>query len=232
MSGKASLRFDFTAFRLDTSLLFRIARQGIPASLQMLSVSLNRLAIFGIVGGFGTSVTAAYTLGLNIDMFVFMSVFAVAMTVEVATGQNIGAGKLDRVHLFHRSAVRQLAILMLLLAAAVWFFGEPFVRLYTTNPDTISEAVRYLHTTVFGYVFFAVGLATVRVFSGAGAPFLSMSITAGGLLGLQLPLAWILSHSTPLAQHGVWIAIVVGYVLFSVVALLVYRRGVWQHARV
>ncbi len=232
MSGKASMRFDFTAFRLDTALLLRIARQGIPASLQMLSVSLNRLALFGIVGGFGTSVAAAYTLGLNVDMFVFMSVFAVAMTVEVATGQNIGAGKHDRVHGFHRSAVRQLSVLMGSLALAVWFFGEPFVRLYTTNPDTVAEAVRYLHTTVFGYIFFAVGLATVRVFSGAGAPFLSMAITAGGLLGLQLPLAWVLSHSTPLAQHGIWIAIVVGYALFAAAALLVYRRGVWKNATV
>jgi putative MATE family efflux protein len=232
LSGKASLRLDFTAFRLDTALLMRIARQGIPASLQMLSVSLNRLALFGIVGGFGTSVTAAYTLGLNVDMFVFMSVFAVAMSVEVATGQNIGAGKIERVALFHRSAIRQLSVLMGLLALAVWFFGEPFVRLYTSNPDTVAEAVRYLHTTVFGYLFFAAGLVTVRVFSGAGAPLLSMAITAGGLLGLQLPLAWVLSNATPLAQHGVWIALVVGYALFAGVALWIYKLGVWKNARV
>lgn len=232
MSGKASLQFDFSNFRFDTDVIIRIARQGIPASLQMLSVSLNRVALFSIVGGFGTSVTAAYTLGLNVDMFVFMSVFAVAMSVEIATGQNLGAGRMDRVLLFHRSAVRQLSILMGGLAIAVWFGGEAFVRLYTSNPETVAEAVRYLHTTVFGYIFFAVGLATVRVFSGAGSAFMSMAITASSLLGLQLPLAWVLSHSTPLAQHGVWIAIVVGYAVFAGIALLVFKGGTWKGKRV
>lgn len=230
--GSTNIHLDFTQFRLDGDLLRRVAKQGLPASLQMLSVSLNRAAIFAIVAGFGTHVTAAYTLGLNIDMMVYMSVFAMGIAVETATGQNLGAQQPERVRDIHRSAVRQIGLLMLILAAAVWAFGTQFVELYTTNPATIAEATQYLNITVVGYVFFSTGLLTVRVLSGAGAAMLAMTITAGSLLGIQLPLALLLGYSTSMGPTGVWVAILVGYVIFTIISLLVFRSNRWRTVHV
>jgi putative MATE family efflux protein len=230
--GSTNIHLDFTQFRLDGALLRRVAKQGFPASLQMLSVSLNRAAIFAIVAGFGTHVTAAYTLGLNIDMMVYMSVFAMGIAVETATGQNLGAEQPERVRAIHRSAVRQIGLLMLILAAAVWAFGTEFVELYSRNPATVTEATLYLSFTVIGYVFFSTGLLTVRVLSGAGAAMLAMSITAGSLLGIQLPLAFVLGYYTSLGPIGVWVAVLFGYVAFTIIALLVFRSNRWKTVRV
>lgn len=230
--GSTNIHLDFTQFRLDGALLRRVAKQGFPASLQMLSVALNRAAIFAIVAGFGTHVTAAYTLGLNIDMMVYMSVFAMGIAVETATGQNLGAQRPERVAMIHRSAVVQIGGLMLVLALAVWLFGTSFVKLYTQNPETIAEATSYLNVTVIGYVFFSTGLLTVRVLSGAGAALLAMTITAGSLLGIQLPLALLLGHTTSMGPMGVWIAIAVGYAVFTAVALAVFRSNRWKAVHV
>ncbi|MCX6139851.1 MAG: MATE family efflux transporter [Candidatus Kapabacteria bacterium] len=232
LRGKTNMKLDFTEFKLDYDLLSRVAKQGFPASLQMLSVSVNRAVIFTFVSSFGVQVTAAYTLGLNVDMFVFMSVFAVGISVETATGQNLGAGKPDRVWGFHRSAVKQMSALMVSLAIIVWFFGRPFIELYSSNPATIDEATRYLHITVFGYVFFAIGLITVRVMSGAGSAVISMLVTSGCLLGLQLPLSYFLSHATGLGSTGIWVGITAGYMVFAAVAWLVLRSKIWMKARV
>ncbi|RPI67059.1 MAG: MATE family efflux transporter [Ignavibacteriae bacterium] len=227
-TGKTNIRLRFDRFRPDLGLLLRIGKLGLPASLQMISVSVNRALIFVIVGGYGTSVTAAYTLGLNIDMVVFMSVFALGVAVEVATGQNIGANKPDRVAAYHRSAMKQGAILMTGFAIVVWLAGEYFVRLYTSNPQTLAEALIYLRITVFGYLFFNIGIVTVRAISGAGASIVSMAITAGCLLGLQFPFAWLLSHPLGMGPQGVWYGILVGYIAFSGVALYVHKSGRWK----
>lgn len=231
-TGKGGMKLDFSGLRLDIGLLVRIAKQGLPASLQMLSVSVNRLFLFGIVGGYGTAVTAAYTLGLNVDLVVYMTVFAMGMSIEVITGQNLGAGKIERVYAYHRSAIKQLSILMCSLVVAVWFLGEPFVRLFSQNPDVVSVAVSYLHTTVIGYVFFAIGFATIRVVSGAGAALLSMSVIAGCLLGIQYPLALFFSHGLFWGPQGVWYAIVTSNVCFCAIALFVFRSKVWLRAKV
>ena len=232
LGGRTSIHFTFDRFKPDFELLLRVVKLGLPASLQMISVSVNRALIFVLVGGYGTSVIAAYTLGLNVDMVVFMSVFAVGVSVEVATGQNLGAGKEERVKAYHWSAVKQTSILMLALAVVVWFVGEPFVRLYTESPETVDHAVSYLRTTVFGYAFFAVGVVTVRAISGAGAAFVSMLITAGCLLGIQLPASYVLANTLELGPQGVWYGLLAGYVAYTITALIVHKSNVWKGIRV
>lgn len=232
LGGKANIRLDFSQFRLDTTLLLSVIKQGLPASLQMLSVSLNRAVIFSMVGTFGTSAAAAYTLGLNVDMVAFMTVFAVGIAVQTATGQNLGAGKIERIWAFFRSASLQTSILMLVLATAVWLFGENFVRAYTSAPQTIHVATEYLHITVFGYIFFSVGLIAVRVISGSGASMLAMVVTAGSLMGVQLPLCYVLSRFTSLGVTGVWVGIPLGYGIFCLIAYSVLKRGSWMQVRV
>ncbi|MFZ9870088.1 MAG: MATE family efflux transporter [Candidatus Kapaibacteriota bacterium] len=232
LTGKTGLGLRFQKFRLDGQLILRVAKLGVPASLQMLSVSVNRALIFVLVGGYGTSITAAYTLGLNVDMAVFMCVFALGVSVEVATGQNIGAGNWSRALAYHRSAVKQGGALMLLLGVAVLAFGALFVELYTQQPATIAAATTYLQIAVIGYVFFAIGLVTVRSISGAGAAFTSLTITASSLLGFQLPAAYIFSRFVYHGPTGVWVGIVLGYAVFAAAALLVHRRPFWRTASV
>lgn len=230
--GKTNLRLDFTQFRLDADLLLRVFKQGLPASLQMLSVSLNRALIFSMVGAFGTSATAAYTLGLNVDMMVFMTVFAVGIAVQTATGQNLGAGKPERVWLYFRSAAVQLCVLMISLACVVWIAGREFVAAYTQSETTITAATEYLHITVFGYVFFAVGLIAVRVISGAGASILALVITAGSLIGIQLPLCYFLAHHAGMGPTGIWIGVAGGYSIFCGIAYAAVRQGRWLRTAV
>ncbi|NQW29406.1 MAG: MATE family efflux transporter [Ignavibacteria bacterium] len=232
ITGKANIVPSFKGFKVDFDIIRRIAKQGLPASLQMVSVSLNRVFLFKIVGTYGTAVVAGYTLGLYADMIVFMFVFAMGMAVEVATGQNLGAGLIDRIHGYYKSAIVQLGTLMLAFALVVYLGGESFVRIFTTDPDTIKEALQYLHISIIGYIFFGIGVVSIRVISGAGAAFLSMGITSGSILGIQLPLAYFLSHIVGWGPTGVWTALVTGYIIFAVISHTAYRMGKWQHAKI
>lgn len=231
LRGSTGIRLDFSQFKLDWPLLRRVALQGFPASVQMLSVSMTRAIIFMFVGALGTSTTAAYTLGLSVDMLVMMTVFAVGIAMQTATGQNIGAGKPERVWLYYKSACKQLTYLMVGFGVIVYAFGDDFILLYTTTPDTVREATEYMRISVFGYIFFAYGLMSVRVISGAGASILSMSITAGSLLLLQVPLAFVLSNWTSLESSGIWIGLATGYAVFAGISYTVVRSGRWLQAK-
>lgn len=232
LRGKTSVHVDFTGYRIDLPLLWRVAKLGLPATFQMLSVALNRFAIFKIVGVYGTTVVAAYTLGITLEMVVFMSIFALGASVEVATGQNLGAKRVERVKGFHISGIKQGGSLMLVLGILVWLFGEYFAMIYTSSPTTISSAVDYLQITAFSYVFFAIGVVTIRVISGAGATLTSLAITAGSMLLIQLPSAYMLSNEFEMGPKGVWLGILFGYVMFCLIALLVFRFSNWREKKV
>lgn len=231
LTGKSEIHIVREKLRFDVPLLGKIIRQAIPASLQMFSVSITRISLFGIAASFGTSVVAAYTLGLKVDLFVFMTVFATGIAVEVATGQNLGARRPERIWQFHRAAIRQLIFVVLFLGVIAYSFGYFYAGIFSNDPSVISETVDYLHIAVFGYMFFAVGLVTTRVISGAGAALRSMSIVAGSLLFLQLPASYLLSK-TSLHQTGIWLGVVLGYILFTAIALFNLYRKNWLTTKV
>ena len=121
---------------------------------------------------------------------------------------------------------------MILFAIGVLLFGEQFARIYTESPDTVATAVEYLSITAFSYLFFAIGVVTIRVISGAGATLTSLAITAGSMLLIQLPTAYGLSHILDWGPKGVWYGILFGYVMFCGIALVAFKLSKWREKQV
>ena len=198
------------------------------SSLQMFAVSVSRISLFKIAAIFDPKViVAAYTLGLKVDLFAFMSVFAVGIAVETATGQNLGAKNYHRIFAFHKSAVKQLTILLSILAIIAFLVGEQFALIFTKDPAIIDATVKYLQIACFGYIFFAFGFVNIRVISGAGATMRSMIIVASTLIGVQVPTAYALSHFTPLRETGIWIGVVISYIALTIVGYQQLKAKSW-----
>lgn len=232
VKGWTGIQIERKLPRVDFSIMKSIVKLGIPASLQMFSVSISRILILGFANTFGTSVVAAYTLGIKADFFVFMPIFAVGVAIEIITGQHLGAKKIDRVFQFYNTAMRQLSLAIIAVGVAAYFFAEQFARIFSHDPAVIAETVSYLHVVVFSYPLFAIGIIATRVISGAGAATRSMLIVAGSMLGIMLPLTYALSHWTPLLERGIWLGILIGYVCFAAIAFTAVKRKTWLTAKV
>lgn len=232
LAGWTGMQIERKIPKLDFTIFKSIIRLGIPASLQMFSVSISRISILSIANTFGTSVVAAYTLGIKADFFVFMPIFAVGIAIEIITGQHLGAKKIDRIFQFYRTAVQQLSLGILVLGLIVYIFAEEFARIFIQKPEVIAATVSYLHIVVFSYPLFAIGIISTRIISGAGAAMHSLAIVAGSMLGVMLPLTYALSQWTSLGAKGIWFGILLGYILFVVVAYLSVRSKKWLTAKV
>lgn len=222
---KKSLKFDF-------DIIGKIIRIGLPATLMMFSVSLNRILLFSIANMFGTDVVATYTLGLKVDLFVFMSAFAVGAAIEITTSQNIGAGNISRVFSYQKSAVKQLSLIMLLLGLSVFFGGKYFAEIFTDNLSIIDKTSTYLKITAFSYVPFAIGIISTRVFSGAGDTVRSLLVVAIILIGIQLPTAYMLSNFTGLNHEGIWLGILFSHILFAFIGYMQLKSMNWLKVKV
>lgn len=232
IGNKTGIKLHVDSFRFDWSVIRRIISLGVPSSAQMMAVSLTRISIFKLVAAFGTSVMAAYTLGLSVDFIVFMFIFSLGISIEVATGQNIGARKFERVLGYHTAGMKLTGIIVAVLGFLTYTLGPRFAAFYTSDPIVINETQAYLHISVFGYLFFGIGIISARVISGAGAAYLSLAIVAGSIVLLQLPLVYVLSHFTGWNQGGIWIGAAAGYALFAGIGLYAVRSKVWMEAKV
>lgn len=230
-SGKLNIRLYKPTLRFDWGIIASIFRIGIPSSLQTLSVSTARVLIISIANLFGTAAAAAYTIGLRVDVLVFMPIFATGIAIETLVSQNIGAGRLDRVEQFRRTAIRQLGGVIIGMGVLIYFFAGDIARIFTSDPRVIMLTEQYLHIAVFGYIFFVIGQSATRALSGAGHALRSMMIVAAILFLVQVPLAYVLARFTPLQEMGVFLAITISYLALAIAGGFAVRGDKWMMKR-
>ena len=214
-------------FRPNISLIHKILKLGVPASTQIVIISFNRIALSWFANYYGTVILTTYMLGLKVDMFVFMSIFAVGAAIEVITGQNLGAKKIDRIFAYFKSAVKQISGLIIFLGVIIFFFGKHFALVFSDNPEIIDNVAYYLKINSFSYLFFAVGIFAIRVISGAGDYIRSLILVSIVLYGIQIPLIYMLSIFFKFGYEGIWYGIFISQICFSIIGYLSLRRKRW-----
>jgi putative MATE family efflux protein len=231
-AGKASIRLPMRLPRPHTGTVRGIIALGVPSSLQYIAISTARVGMVAMANAFGTTVAAAYTLGLKVDFFVYMPIFAVGVALESITGQNLGARQVKRVFDFYRVSVVQVGVISAFMGIIAFLFGGFFVRLFTANSAIIGIAESYLRVLAAGYPMFAVAILSVRIVSGAGDAVRAMLILGGTSLFIQLPLVYGLSHWTQLSYSGIWIGVLLSYFFMAVIAVQAVFGRKWLAARV
>lgn len=231
LKGKAPVSIIFKDFRLHFGTAAKIFKIGVPASLQLIIVSLNSIGIAAIANKFGTEVLTTFIIGLRVDLLVSMPIFAVGAAMEIISGQNLGALQLRRIFQYHRSAIKQLSIVIITASALVFIFGGNFAKIFTEDMAIINEVENYLRIIAFNYLPFSVGIITLRVISGAGAYFRSLVIVAIVMLAVQLPLAFGLSAIFD-SQNGIWFGMLISSIIFAIISLFELNRKKWLKTKV
>ena len=200
---------------------------GAPASVQQSLVSVSMVVLLGIVNGFGKEAAAAFGAGSRIDMLAFMPAMAFSMSVSALSGQNIGAGRFDRV----RTVFRWGCLLCggITLAASILVVTAPrlILRIFTPDPALIDLGAEYLTVVGSCYVLFAVMFVANGVINGSGHTLITTIISLVSLWGVRLPLAYWLSRRWE-DVDGVWWAMAASFAVSMTASLVYYKTGWWR----
>lgn len=232
MKGYTPITLSLRRLKPEFDLMLRILKLGIPASLQLIIVSTNAIVIMAVANQIDTTILTTYMLGLRVDLIVYMSIFATGASIEIISGQNLGAGKPERIFMYYKSAVKQLSITMAVLGIVVFFFGSNIAYIFTNDQKIISEFGTYLKFTAFTYIPFTIGILAIRVISGAGSYIKSLMIVGLDLYIIQIPLILLLTMVYSYEQNGIWIGILVSHILFAFIAAGVLYRKKWINTEV
>jgi len=224
---------------IDWRIFHKIFFIGIPTSLQMMIVSLSGIFIMSLINHFGVVLAAAAGMGLQMDGLAFMPVMAFGMAVTAMAGQNLGAGRLDRVGHITRYTI----LLSLAVSSGIGLFFFLFPRLVATlflsrASTTVADQAAlfhaltwYLRIGCFNYLGFALIFTFQGVIRGAGDTWAALFLTFLAVIVLRIPLAAFLAHKTPLQEIGIWIGILLSTVLAVIVNYLYYKSGRWQRIK-
>lgn len=226
LKNSSSFRFDSSFWRWDMSLVKTILKIGIPAGLQQVLVSFSMVSVTTIINTFGSNTVAAYGAASRLDSMAFMPSMSMGMAVSALVGQNVGAGKFDRVTAIVRWSNGMAAAVTGLVGLLAITNPTILMKLFTSDAAVLAEGSRYLQVMGFVYVPMALTFTLGGVMRGAGDTMSAMVFTIISLWVFRVPLAYYLSRS--LGSQGIWYGIAISSAAGLIIQYLYYLTGRWK----
>jgi putative MATE family efflux protein len=220
------LRVRIKGIKFDLEVLKKSMRIGLPSGIQHVLFSLGMLAIFGIVNQFGVKVIAAYSGAMRLDSLAIMPAMNFSGALSTFVGQNMGAGKFDRVKRGLQATLGMSITSSFIISITMYFFGENLMSLFTSDPEVIQYGVDYLVISSSFYFVFSALFSVNAVMRGAGDMIIPMIITLISLWVVRIPFAWYFSGE--MAEKAVWWSAPVGWVTGVILSTIYYYNGRWK----
>jgi putative MATE family efflux protein len=209
---------------------------GVPASMQMIVVSLAGVIIISLVNSYGTTVTAAFGIGMQIDMLAAIPLMSIGMAATTIAGQNLGARKLDRVFQTLRISIfLGLAVALVCTAVLLIFpqyIGAIFLKASAESAGVLNIVRDYYRWMAFIFPCFAIIFAVQGVLRSAGDTMALLALSFIAMFIIRIPLAYLLAGPVGFQQNGIWIAMSSSSVLAVVLNWLYYKHGSWKKLRI
>ncbi len=220
--------------RLDGKMAMRIIKIGVPSGITQAIMAMAGMVVQSLTNSMGEMVIAANVIIMRVDGFAMMPNFSFGQAMSVYTGQNVGAGKYDRVN----SGTKQGAVIAvscsvvittILLLANKFLFG-----IFTDTAALIDLAGQMMNIMAAGYIGVAITQTLGGVMRGAGDTVTPMWISILSTIVLRVPIAYLIAHFTASAQwpHGhpfsLSASLLASWVLGAVMSGIAFAAGKWR----
>jgi putative MATE family efflux protein len=230
--GKTRLQLTLRNFRLDPSMIWRLVKLALPASVTAMERTLGNLVLIWFMTPFGTLAVAAHTINQRVEMFIHTPAMALGQAAGVLAGQNLGANQPSRAEKTGWIGAGFLGGIMLIVSLAVFLCAENLIHIFSSDPELIRLAGIFLRIACAGYFTMGITAALQQCVNGAGDTLIPMIIMLLNMWIVQVPLAYFLPRMTGLGVYGVRWAIIAGATTAALIYALYFRLGRWKYKKV
>ncbi len=221
----AAYKIVIKEIRIYKTYLINILRLGIPSGINSCLFAISNLLIQASINTFGAAAVAGCAADTSIENFVWIAMNAIGNAAATYIGQNLGAGKFDRIKKGFRFLIGLVTGVGLVLGISVFIFGTPLLRLFTDDTEVIACGLERM--SIVAVTYFTCGIMDVLNSSmrGLGDSIRPMIISVFGVCGTRI--LWILAilpfNNTITMLYYCY---PISWVLTAVVLYILYRKEV------
>ena len=233
-SMKDVLDINKSTLKLEGVLVKRLIILGIPSGVSQMIFSMAALVVQSLTNSFGSSIITVSTVVMRVDSFAMMPCFTFGTAMTTYAGQNIGAGRLDRVKAGTRDGMKLGLSISAVLVLFIVIFGKYLMSLFTNTQEIIDMSNRMMRMLSIGYIACAITQILSGVMRGAGDTVTPMWISIITTVFLRVPVAYGIAWMTKSADFPngrpecIFISLLVSWTLGAVITTLFYKFGNWH----
>lgn len=186
----------------------QIIKQGFPASINMMGISIGIFIITYFISSFGKSAVAAYGIATRIEQIAILPAIGLNIATLTLVGQNNGALKFNRVQETFSQALKYASRLVLGGMIIVFIFAEKLISLFTSDLEVISIGSNYLHIAVLMYLTYIILNISLATLQGIKKPFFAFWLSLYRFLIMPGIIIFILIKIMNSPLTSIWWALV------------------------
>ncbi len=182
----------------------RILHVGLPTLTSSLAAPLTTAFITSQVARYGHDAVAGFGMAARVEGLTLMAMMALSAAMTPFTGQNFGAGRLDRVREGVSFAYRFSLLYGIGIAILMFVGGGLLADAFGLEPGAREAALLQMHIVPVSYMALGCSMTVNGALNALGKPMAAMFISLSRTIVVYAPLAWVLSHFFGLV--GIFIA--------------------------
>jgi putative MATE family efflux protein len=216
----------------------RLLHLGLPSGLTQAIFSIAMIAVQSLTNSFGELIIACNVIVMRVDGFAMMPNFSFGNAMTTYVGQNVGAGRLDRVEQGTKSGLKLAVGVAATITVILLLFGRSLMTVFTDTTELVDTAMRMMRILAVGYVAMAVTQVFSGVMRGAGDTFTPMWISLLTAIAIRIPIAYTLVYFTRSAAYpkgrpeSIFVSLLLAWIIGAAVNTFFYVRGKWREKAV
>jgi len=175
----APYRVSVRKIRFHKESFFQIIRYGLPSGVQNSVIALANVVVQTNINSFGKAAMAGCGAYSKLEGFAFLPVTCFTQALATFVGQNLGAGKQDRVRKGVAFGIGCSCIMAEITGLLLYIFAPQLIGFFSDSQDAIVYGTRHMQTICLFYCLLAFSHCIGAIMRGAGRPAVPMFTSLG-----------------------------------------------------
>lgn len=224
------LKFEY--LKLKPKFVKQLLMLGLPTGLTQMIFSMAMVFTQSLTNLI--DVAAVTGIVMRVDGFAMQPNFSFGIAMATFTGQNIGAGRIDRVIEGRKQGLILALITTTIITGLIVVFGKNLMYLFSSTESLVDLAYNMMLVLTIGYLAFTITQVLGGIQRGAGDTVTPMYIAIFNTVIVRVPLAYLIAHltKTPEWPHGkpiaLFLSLVITWILGAILNAIAYAKGKWK----
>ena len=225
---KEVYRITMKEIRFHKKSLMDIVRYGLPSGVQNSVIALANVVVQSNINSFGKAAMAGCGSYSKLEGFVFLPVTCFTQALSTFVGQNLGAGKHERVKKGVGFGIACCCILSELIGICCYFLAPQLIGFFSETQEAIDFGVSHMRTICLFYFLLAFSHCIASIMRGAGKATVPMFTMLGCWCLFRVTYITIAVKLVNRLTTVSW-AYPITWTLSSIVFLIYFLKVDWIH---
>ena len=219
--------------RFDGRMIRKILAIGVPNGLENSMFQLGKILVLSLVSTFGTYAIAANAVSNAIALFQILPGMAISLAITTVISQCVGANDYEQVRYYLKKLLAIIYVAMVGTVALIFLALPLILKAYNLSDQTAAAATNIIHFHgISAMIIWPLSFALPAAYRAAGDAKACMYTSIVSMWIFRIGFSYLVGKYMGLGVFGVWIAMVIDWIVRAICFVIRYFNGKWKHGAI